>query len=72
MAKEKILHKGSLREGLHGRSQSLVHTSKNVPFLQTPLLELFGETGFQSYAFDQVLKGMLEIPSTCNHMQEKN
>jgi len=33
---------------------------------------LFGETGFQSYAFDQVLKGMLEIPSTCNHMQEKN
>ena len=46
--------------------------AKNMPFLQTPLLELFGETGFQSYAFDQVLKGMLEIPSTCNHMQEKN
>jgi len=45
--------------------------AKNMPFLQTPLLELFGETGFQSHAFDQVLKGMLEIPSTCNHMQEK-
>jgi len=40
--------------------------ANGTPFLLEPLISLFGETGFNSWMFQQVLNGIYHPPMVCN------
>jgi len=45
--------------------------ARNKPFLQTPLIELLGETGFQSQAFNHILAGTFDKTTVCDPYANK-